>query len=69
MASEETTSNRFQGYNVNYIDSLLKIVKNDVQDNTIISDDGYLKVALDACIKFNEDFEDDTFDNGGETDD
>ena len=61
MAGKEKKT-RFEGYDLNYIESLLNVVKNDVQDNTVIGEDDYLKVAHDACEKFNEEFEGEFFD-------
>lgn len=53
---------QFEGYDLIHIESLLKVVKNDVQDNTVIGEDDYLKVAHDACEKFNEELEGEFFD-------
>lgn len=62
MEKNETNVNNFKGYSVSYIQDLLNIVSEDVQDNTPISEDDYMTVALDACKKFNEDFTESNFD-------
>ncbi len=62
MSQEKENSQLFKPYTVNYISDLLNIVNKDVQDNTPISDEDYLKVALKACHEFNEEFGDNSFD-------
>lgn len=64
MDKEKDDDKYFKPYTEDYIESLLNIVNKDVQSNTPMSDESYLKVALKACEKFNEAFGDNLFDVG-----
>jgi len=63
MPKKTSTSQKFQGYDKNYIADLLKIVNRDVQDNVQIENVDYLDLVESACEQFNKDFNDDSFDN------
>lgn len=70
MKTSDKKNELFEGYDINYIRSLLDIVRIDVQNNNPIGTDNYLTVALKACEKFNEELDRETFDNKrGEKDD
>lgn len=64
MNGEQNDNQYFMPYRIEYIEDLLNIVGKDVQDNTPMDDEGYLKVALKACHEFNEAFGDRAFDIG-----
>mgnify|MGYP003398193302 CR=1 FL=1 len=58
-----STSQKFQGYDVTYISSLLKIVTRDVQNNEQIENMEYLDIVESSCGEFNNEFEKEFFDN------
>lgn len=54
----------FKGYELKYVEQLLQIAGNDVQDNSVVEGGNFLSMALDACSQFNKDYGDQYFDDG-----
>lgn len=64
MKKGEKKSATFAPYEVGYVESLLKMVNADVQDNAPIGGENYLKMAVAACQEFNAEFAERPFDMG-----
>ncbi len=60
---DEVSEDLFSGeYEVGYIENLLKIIRSDVQNNSPISDEDYLTIALRACEEYDSELGDSYFD-------
>lgn len=63
MTKENKSNQKFPGYDETYIDSLIKIVSKDLQNNAQIKDVEYLDIIKTSCEQFNKDLGDETFDS------